>query len=175
MDYLFETEHLLIRSFRSADAQRLYENHLEENVKKWIPNESYQSLEEAQRAIAFYADCVKRNRLPYVLAVTLKTTGELIGDTGVNEVQGKLGEVEIGYTICQKHSGKGYATELLGAMTQFVTAALGTKVLDGRVMRGNQASVRILEKNGYILVEEEFGAEDDPYSLGMLIYRNRLE
>ena len=64
MVYLFETEHLLIRSFQSADAQRLYENHLEENVKKWIPNESYHSLEEAQHAIAFYADCVKHNRLP---------------------------------------------------------------------------------------------------------------
>ena len=175
MAYLFETEHLLIRSFQSADAQRLYENHLEENVKKWIPNESYHSLEEAQHAIAFYADCVKHNRLPYVLAVTLKTSGELIGDTGINEVQGKPGEVEIGYTICQKHSSNGYATELLGAMTRFVSSAFGAQVLYGRVMRGNQASVRVLEKNGYILVDEEFGAEDDPYSLGMLIYKNSLE
>ena len=38
-------------------------------------------------------------------------------------------------------------------------------------MRGNNASVRVLEKNGYIFVAEEFGAEDDPYGNGMLIYK----
>ena len=38
-------------------------------------------------------------------------------------------------------------------------------------MHGNNASVRVLEKNGYEFVKEEFGAEDDPYGNGMLIYR----
>lgn len=46
----------------------------------------------------------------------------------------------------------------------------GLLVLRFRVMRGNNASVRVLEKNGYIFVEEEFGAEDDPYGNGMLVY-----
>lgn len=111
--YMFETEHLRIRKFESKDAQYLYENHLEEEVKKWIPNESYTDIEETQDAINFYVDCVNNKHLPYVLAVELKETGELIGDTGVNEVDGKTDEVEIGYGICQKYSRKGYATELL--------------------------------------------------------------
>ena len=38
-------------------------------------------------------------------------------------------------------------------------------------MHGNNASVRVLEKNGYEFVKEEFGAEDDSYGNGMLIYR----
>ena len=109
--------------------------------------------------------------LPYVLAVELKQTGELIGDTGVNEVEGNVNEVEIGYGICKKYSGKGYATELLKAMTEFVISTFGIDVLYGRVMRGNNASVRVLEKNGYVFVKEEFGAEDDPYGNGMLIYK----
>ena len=36
---------------------------------------------------------------------------------------------------------------------------------------GNNASVRVLEMNGYEFVKEEFGAEDDPYGNGMLIYK----
>lgn len=170
-EYMFETKHLRIRKFESKDAQRLYENHLEEEVKKWIPNESYADIEETQDAINFYVDCVNSRRLPYVLAVELKQTGELIGDTGVNEVDGKTNEVEIGYGICQKYSGKGYATELLKAMTEFVVSAFGINVLYGRVMHGNNASVRVLEKNGYKFIAEEFGAEDDPYGNGMLIYK----
>ena len=171
MDYIFETEHLKVRKFRMEDAPCLYKNHLEEEVKKWIPNESYVDMEETQDAINFYVDCVNGGHLPYVLAVELKETGELIGDTGVNEVEGKTNEVEIGYGICKKYSGKGYATELVNAMTEFVVSTLQIHVLYGRVMRGNDASVRVLEKNGYIFVDEEYGAEDDPYGNGMLIYK----
>ena len=168
---MFETKHLRIRKFEGKDAQHLYENHLEEEVKKWIPNESYADIEETQDAINFYVDCVNNRRLPYVLAVELKQTGELIGDTGVNEVDGKTAEVEIGYGICQKYSGKGYASELLKAMTEFVVSAFGMNVLYARVIHGNNASVKVLEKNGYKFVAEEFGAEDDPYGNGMLIYK----
>lgn len=171
MEYMFETEHLRIRKFEIEDAPRLYENHLEEEVKKWIPNESYADVEEAQGVIDFYVDCMNNKHLPYVLAVELKETGELIGDTGVNEVEGKTDEVEIGYGICKKYSGKGYATELLWAMTEFIVSTFGMNVLYGRVMRGNNASVKVLEKNGYKFVAEEFGAEDDPYGNGMLIYK----
>ena len=116
-------------------------------------------------------DCVNGRHLPYVLAVELKETGELIGDTGVNEVEGSPDEAEIGYEICKKYSGNGYAAELLKAMTAFIKRTFGMNVLYGRVMRGNNASVRVLEKNGYEFVKEEFGAEDDPYGNGMLIYK----
>lgn len=170
MEYIFETEHLRVRKFRTEDAQALYENHLEEDVKKWIPNESYAHREEAQRAIRFYRSRAECKCLPYVLAVELKQTGELIGDTGVNTVEGTGNDVEIGYVICKKHSGKGYATELLRAMTAFAVSAFDIHRIYGRVMRGNHASVRVLEKNGYRFIKEEFGAEDDPYGKGMLVY-----
>ena len=160
-----------VRKFTPEDAPVLYENHREEEVRQWIPNECYADTQEAERAVRFYLDCVNRGKLPYVLAVVLKDTGELIGDTGINAVAGKTDEVEIGYTICRKHNGKGYGTELVKGMTEFAVSAFGMHVLYGRVLRGNEVSVRVLEKNGYILIGEEFGAEDDPYGNGMLIYR----
>ena len=55
-----------------------------------IWNGSYADIKEAQDAIEFYNDCVNRQRLPYVLAVESKKTGQLIGDTGVNEVEGRV-------------------------------------------------------------------------------------
>ncbi|MDE6591852.1 MAG: GNAT family N-acetyltransferase [Oscillospiraceae bacterium] len=171
MEYIFETEHLRIRKFEPDDAECLYKNHLEADVKKWIPNESYAGIKETKEAVNFYIDCVNKKHLPYVLAVELKSTGELIGDTGVNEVEGNPDEVEIGYVICKKYSGNGYATELLRAMTKYIAETFGINILYGRVMHGNNASVRVLEKNGYEFVGEESGAEDDPYGNGMLIYK----
>ena len=171
MEHVLETEHLIIRKFTMDDAQALYENHLEEDVRQWIPNECYGNMEETRKAITFYADCVSQRRLPYVLAVELKETGELIGDAGVNRVAGNSREVEIGYGICKRHSGKGYATELLSKITEFAVSTFGIKVLYGRVLHGNNPSARVLEKNGYLFVGEEMEAEDDPYGNGVLIYK----
>ena len=171
MERRIETEHLVLRMFRPGDAERLYEIHAEENVRKWIPNESYADPGEAAEAVRFFADYAGHGRLPYVLAAELKRTGELVGDAGLNAVEGKTGEVEIGYVVSGRFSGKGYATELVKAMTEYAVSGFGISVLYGRVMRGNKASARVLEKNGYVFAGEESGAEDDPYGNGMLVYR----
>ncbi len=44
MDILFETEQLIVSKFKAEDAQQLYENHRDEEVRKWFPNEWYPIL-----------------------------------------------------------------------------------------------------------------------------------
>ena len=171
---MFETARLVVRKLRIEDAPQLYENHMDEEVRKWFPNECYADPDEAQDAIRFFADCVDKGHLPFVLGVELKGTGELIGDTGISEVEGKPEETEIGYCIGQKYRGKGYAAELVGAVSGFVGFRFGIGTIWGRVVHGNQASAKVLEKNGYRFVKEEFGAEDDPYGNGMLVYKKEL-
>ena len=174
MNPQFETTHLYIRKFELSDAEHLYRNHSEEAMRKWIPNEYYADIAEAKNAIRFYHSCVETRHLPYVLAVEAKETGELIGDTGINEVDGHPQEVEIGYSISEKFSGRGYATELVKAMSEFAFKSFGIRILYGRVLYGNDASARVLTKNGYQFVGEESGAEDDPYGNGMWIYKKQL-
>lgn len=175
MAVLFETEHLIFRKFDLSDADQLYNNHLEKEMMKWIPNESYADMEEAKQAILFYQDCVERKVLPYVLAIVSKDSGELIGDTGVNEVEGRSGEVEIGYSICNKYSGRGLATEALNAMTEYIVRVFDSKVLYGRIVKGNEASVKVMKKAGYSYWGEELEAEDDPYGNGMIVYRKEID
>lgn len=174
MKYIFETEHLRFRRFELSDAHKLYDNHMEAEIKQWIPNESYEDVSETEDAIRFYMDCVDKRQLPYVLAIESKESSELIGDTGVNEVEGSVNEVEIGYSICKQYSGKGYATEAVIAMTNYIVNTFKIKTLYGRVMKGNVASVKIMEKTGFKFIKEEFGAEDDPYGKGMLNFRKEL-
>lgn len=170
MTLYFETEHLLVRELEPEDAEQLYANHAEEKVKKWFPNESYADLAEAKEAIAFFRNCVDGNHLPFVLGIQFKETGELIGDTGVSKLEGEPDAVEIGYQICDRYSGRGLATEVLKAMTEFAFERFNASVSYGRVVHGNIASARVLEKGGYTFKTEEFGAEDDPYGNGMLVF-----
>ncbi len=168
---IFETDDLIIRRFEPSDAARLYEYHLDDEVKKWIPNESYADLDEASGAIVFFAGMTDKNTLPYVMGVESKATGDLIGDVGINEVEGRPGEVEIGFVISPEYRRRGYAVELVNFMTDFCRDKFKVRTLYGRVLKGNRASVCVLEKCGYIFAGEESGAEDDPYGCGMLVYK----
>ena len=174
MDIFFETERVLARKLEPEDAARLYENHAEAKVKKWFPNESCADVNEAKDAIQFFNDCVEKNHLPFVLAIQLKETGELIGDTGVSEVEGEPDSLEIGYQICEKYCGQGLATEVLNAMTAFSFDRFNATISYGRVVHGNAVSARVLEKAGYIFANEEYGAKDDPYGNGMLVYKREV-
>lgn len=173
MKYLFESEHLRFRRFEIKDAQCLYHNHLEEEMKKWIPNESYADISETENAIEIYMDCVNKNKLPFVLAIELKESGELIGDVSVNEDESNSKEVEIGYSISRKHSGNGFATETVNEMIKYIVDKFGIKVLYGRVIKGNNASIKVMEKNGFKYLKKEISAEEDPYGKGMLVYHKR--
>ena len=75
METMFETKRLVIRKFREDDAQELFENHMDEEVKKWFPNECYADPKEALDAICFFDGCVDRGELPFVLAAELKDKG----------------------------------------------------------------------------------------------------
>lgn len=174
MEKLYETERLILRCFTDGDAQALYENHLDNEVRTWFPNECYADAGEALEAIRFYAACVRKGRLPFVLGAELKATGELIGDAGVNEAEGKPGEVEVGYCIGRPYRRRGYAAELLRAVSGCIAARFGIGVMYGRVVRGNEASVKVLERNAFRFEREEFGAEDDPDGRGMLVYKKEL-
>lgn len=66
-----------------------------------VPKEVYISLDDTKDGISFYIDCVNKKELPYVLAIECKETSELIGDIGVNKVESKDKEVELGYSICK--------------------------------------------------------------------------
>ena len=171
MESLFETEHLKVRSFIPEDALRLYENHVEDETKEWMTGSIYADLEETQDAISFYKYCIEQAQFPYVLAVESKETRELIGDIGVNGFEGRNDAVEIGYTICKEHSGKGYATELVRAMNTFASEKLNADTIYGRVMRGNDAYVRVLIKSGYQYETEEYDTEAEARDPGMLIYK----
>ena len=41
MEIMFETKRLAVRKFRGEDARQLYENHLDDEVRKWFPNEHF--------------------------------------------------------------------------------------------------------------------------------------
>ena len=58
---------------------------------------------------------------------------------------------EIGYWLGEPFWGRGIATEALGAMTEYAFEHFDICRLEAGVFEWNPASMRVLEKNGYVL------------------------
>lgn len=83
-----------------------------------------------------------------------------------NEVVGNLsfkgitedGRVEIGYGIGDGYENRGYMTEAVGAVVEWAAGQPGVKQIEAEAERGNIASVRVLEKCGFV-ASGEMGTE----------------
>ncbi|UTW58362.1 GNAT family N-acetyltransferase [Kordiimonas sp. SCSIO 12603] len=81
--------------------------------------------------------------------------GELIGNAG--HFPHESGGREIGYFIGRDFWGKGYATEAGKALINLVREQGHAGIIYGTVAKDNPASMRVLEKLGFIQVGEGSG------------------
>lgn len=70
-------------------------------------------------------------------------------------VEGK--HPEVGYWLGEPHWGQGYAAEALQGLLGAVRALPGFATIDARVLQTNPASIRVLEKAGFVVVEHTVG------------------
>lgn len=153
---IIDTENLLLRYFSMNDAEKVYSMSIEEGMKKWIPDQVYKNLEEAEEVIEYLCSQYLRRpdprKSPFVLGIELKNNNELIGHIGLSPLED---DVEIGYAIEDKHQGKGYATEAVKAMSEWALKSISLSSVLAVVASENANSCRVLEKAGYGLIEEK--------------------
>lgn len=65
----------------------------------------------------------------------------------------KSGLVEIGYATEEAFRGQGYMTEAVGAMCDWALAQPKVYGIIAGVLDGNDASSRVLEKNGFVMTD----------------------
>jgi RimJ/RimL family protein N-acetyltransferase len=67
----------------------------------------------------FLANQAEQPRIKFQLAVTLKSSGELIGNCGIRKDFASAHEADIGYELSPDHWGRGCATEAASAILRF--------------------------------------------------------
>ncbi len=76
--------------------------------------------------------------------------GEPIGVSLLKDVDLQLGEAELGYWIGQPYWGGGRATAAAAATLAFAFGTLGLRTVKAVCLEDNPASLRVLEKLGFI-------------------------
>ena len=150
-----KTEHLTITTFSPDMAQTVYENSQDDDTRRFVPDEVYNSVEEAREAIEFLMSRYESTDGPFVYPVITNNEGKNIGYVQLCKLD--EGTWEIGYHIAKNFTGKGYATEAVKAFLPAMAQKLNLKEVYGICLAENLASVRVLEKCGFTKIYEGLG------------------
>ena len=144
-----ETPRLLITDFTLDMCEAVHQNSLDEDNRRFVPDEVFETIEEAQETVAFLMEAVQGTEGPFVYPVLLRQDGANIGYVQAAPVDDGW---EIGYHIAKAHTGNGYATEAVAAFLPVIAEKLHIREIFGVVLEDNAASHRVLEKCSFRLL-----------------------
>ena len=150
-----KTPRLTITTFSPDMAQSVYENSQDDDTRRFVPDEVYDSAEEARKAIEFLISRYDSDDGPFVYPLITNDDGKNIGYIQLCQIDD--GSWEIGYHIAKQFTGHGYATEAVKAFLPAMAQKLNIKEVYGICLAENTASVRVLEKCGFVKVYQGTG------------------
>ena len=145
-----ETNRLIVRKLSLDDAELLFKYSQEEITKKELPDEVFINITETKKTIEYFL-LNYDDKYPLVYGIILKEKKIIIGHLGLSKIDRGI---EIGYAIATEYQNKGYASEVIIPFTNWSKKHLKVDEIYGIVKKENIASWKILEKNGFLLLEE---------------------
>ena len=158
---LLETQRLIITEMKPEMAEVVHKNSLDEDTRRFVPDEVFETPEDAAETIEFLITQYLAADGPLVYALITKGDNKNIGYVQLVPIGN--GDWEIGYHVAKPYTCKGYATEAVSAFLPVIAAKVGIyKVFAIRLLE-NAASGRVLEKCGF----KSFFTGEGPYHGGI--------
>lgn len=146
-----ETKRLTITEFTVDMAESVHINSLDEDNRRFVPDEVFETVEAAKKTLTFLMGVYENGDGPLVYPVTLKD-GTYIGY--VQAVPSDDGTWEIGYHIGENYTKQGYATEAVTAFLPVIMKQIGITEMKGICLADNLASAKVMERCGFIKLYE---------------------
>lgn len=148
-----ETERLVITEFDLSMAEAVHKNSLDEDNRRFVPDEVFETVEDAKETIAFLMRCYETGEGPLVYPV-LQKDGENVGYVQLAPLEEGY---EIGYHMGADYTKKGYATEAVKAFLTYMMEEKKLTKVYGICLSENIASKKVMEKSGFRKVFEGKG------------------
>ena len=142
-----ETERLVLRQVRISDVEDVYEYAKCDDVTKYLLWTPHVDKEHTQNYLSYVQERYKMGDF-YDWAVVCKENGKMIGTCGFTRFDCRNNAAEVGYVINPAYHGVGIATEAVGRVIRFGFDELDLNRIEGRFMIENNASRRVMDKNG---------------------------
>jgi RimJ/RimL family protein N-acetyltransferase len=138
---------------RIDDRPAIVETFADPDTRRWVPGYRIESLADAGRYIAHRnEEWAKDTRFSW--AVADPTTGELLGEVGLKDVDLADGTAEASCWTHPAGRGRGMAPRALSAALRFGFGALGLRRVVYKYFESNLASARVAQKCGFHLTED---------------------
>ena len=145
MRILIETPRLQICEFTPEMAEAVHLNSLDEDNRRFVPDEVFETVEDARETVKFLISRYGSEDGPFVYPVLTKS-GENIGYVQLVRIPDGW---EVGYHIAKAYTRQGYAAEAVTAFLPWAAEKHGLTEIIGICLAENKASVRVMEKCGF--------------------------
>ena len=146
------TNRLRITELTMEMAEDIHADSLDDATRRFLPDEVFETLEEARETVAFLMSRYDAQDGPLVYAVIRQEDGGLAGY--VQMVPMVEGTYEIGYHIGERYRGNGYAEEAVRAFLPVMAQTLGILEVYGVSLKENVPSCKVLANCGFEIVFE---------------------
>ena len=151
---LISNNNLIIIKMDLSMSFDVYKNSQDEDNKKFVPDEVFESEEEAREVIKSIIKSYDSKEGPFIYAVIRQSDNANIGYIQLVQIEEGW---EIGYHIAKVYTGNGYATEAVNLYVEYLKKNTDIKEIYGVALADNFASRRVLEKCGFKLYFEGTG------------------
>jgi len=142
------TKRLALRDLEINDAQKIFEYRSGPDVSRF-QSWGTQSADAIQGYISDLSETEPgKPGSWYQIGIILLPGRELIGDCGFQIVETEPSQAEIGIALAPEFQGRGYATESLQALLDYLFLFMGKDRVFGSVDPRNFRSVRMLQRLG---------------------------
>jgi len=155
-----ETERLLLRQLVQSDTEKLFEFNSNLETLKYIARSPFTKMEQAELKMADWLKAYADKKAIW-WAFTSKETDQFIGYGGYFNICNESNKAEIGYGLLTEFWGQGYMSEIASNLVRFGIASINLHRISAIVIPGNEASVKVLKKNGF---EKEGHLRDDSFA-----------
>ena len=152
---LIETERLIITEFTMDMAQVVQKNSVDEDNKRFVPDEVWESVEEVEETLEFLISQYGSLKGPLVYPIIVKENNENVGYVQLVPIED--GMWELGYHIAKIYTGNGYATEAVKAFLPVISKIVNVTEIYGICLAENKASEAVMKKGGFINVYSGIG------------------
>lgn len=150
---VIETPRLLLNRLTKDDRESLFAIFSDPEVIKHYDVERFKKIDEADQLIAYF-DVRFDSNTGIRWAIRDKSSGELLGTCGFTHWNEFDHSAVVGYELSKKYWGKGYATEAMGTIINFIFAKsfyFYVHRVEALILPSNKPSEKLIKNLGFCL------------------------
>lgn len=151
-----ENERLILKQITHDDADRLDRLRHEQTVYRYVPALLFErKYEDVHELIERLYDTAFKEKDSLFLGIYLKEEMRLCGIAELYAYKPQLLRISLGYRLLEEYWGRGIATETVKLLVDYLEQQTDIRFITASVMRENKASARVLQKNGFRMLDGE--------------------